>query len=464
MTNLKYCKEKAIEIEQGITDIINNSPVTPIPEFLRELQVSLSDFTGTKLNKRSLLPFVGNILNSLFGVATDANIEREKERLNTIERWASQYGNVINQLVDETNLHANVLNNLSHTINLVEENLERGIDKITTELFLNELTLQAMSILEQLKSLMEGLRLAHQGTVSINLLSPKELEEVVQYAIYTFKFHPLSVDTYSYYSLMTVKVVYDQVYIIMPFNSDQDLMLSKITPFPMQIEGESIILDRSTKLILEKENSNLISIWEEGNLENCIFVADTYICNNQKFFLQPVVKDKCIQYLLNNGDDNCAYKFYEDEFYVEFLNELYIYTKNREQAVVKCQENPEERIEIHNLHTFSMGCQVQVVNHFYYTPHVFQSVQLNETRRAINMPVNITHFKLPRANVDKLKMLNRFQSNILFMYRENVMPWVTITMIPLIIVICVTATLLIRSIIFRKIEAMNTLLKASLQK
>ena len=135
-----------------------------------------------------------------------------------------------------------------------------------------------------------------------------------------------------------------------------------------------------------------------------------------------------------------------------------------EQAVVKCKDNPEERTEIHNLHVFSKGCQVKIVNHFYYTPNIFQSVHLNETKRENNMPVNITHFKLPRTSVEKLKMLNRFHPNILVMYKENVMPWVTITMIPLIIVICVTATLLIRSIIFRKIEAMNALLKASLQK
>ena len=64
MTNLNYCKEKAIEIEQGITDIISNNPVSPTLEVLRELQVSLSDFTGTKISKRSLLPFVGNLLNS----------------------------------------------------------------------------------------------------------------------------------------------------------------------------------------------------------------------------------------------------------------------------------------------------------------------------------------------------------------------------------------------------------------
>ena len=168
MITLNYCREKAIEIENAITDIVNEHPNSQTIQALRELQVSLRDFTGTKKSKRSLLPFVGNILNSLFEVATEASEEKERERLDKIERWASEYGNVINQMVDETNLHANVLNNLSQTLDLVEVNLEKGLDKLATELFLNELTLKAMTILEHLKARMEGLRLAHQGTVSIN--------------------------------------------------------------------------------------------------------------------------------------------------------------------------------------------------------------------------------------------------------------------------------------------------------
>ena len=84
MTTLNYCREKAIEIENAITDIVNEHPNSQTIQALRELQISLSDFTGTKISKRSLLPFVGNILNSLFGVATDANVEKEKERLDKI--------------------------------------------------------------------------------------------------------------------------------------------------------------------------------------------------------------------------------------------------------------------------------------------------------------------------------------------------------------------------------------------
>ena len=210
---------------------------------------------------------------------------------------------MINLLVVETIVHANVLNNLSLTLNIVEQKLEQGLDKITRDLYLNEIVINAVNILENLKSKMEGLRLAHQGIVSVNLLTPKEVENIVQFAIFKFLFHPLPVDIYSYYNLMTVKVVYDQVYILMPFNSDQDLVLSKITPFPMQIQGESVMLATSPKLILEKENNNLISIWEESNLDNCVIISEEYICHNDDFFLQPIVREQCINCLLNSGDE-----------------------------------------------------------------------------------------------------------------------------------------------------------------
>ena len=59
----------------------------------------------------------------------------------------------------------------------------------------------------------------------------------------------------------------------------------------MQIEGESIILATSTKLILEEENSNLINIWEEGNLENCVLISKEFICHNHNFYLQPVTNE-----------------------------------------------------------------------------------------------------------------------------------------------------------------------------
>ena len=46
---------------------------------MKGLKNSLSEFTGSKRNKRSLLPFIGNVLNSLIGVATEADVEKKKK-------------------------------------------------------------------------------------------------------------------------------------------------------------------------------------------------------------------------------------------------------------------------------------------------------------------------------------------------------------------------------------------------
>ena len=119
MTTLNYCNEKAIEIENILTNLVNEHHNNPILEVMKGLRNSLSEFTGSKISKRSLLPFIGNLLNDLFGVATEADVEREKERLGKIEKWATEYGHVINQVVDEFNVHANTLNSLSQTLNLV---------------------------------------------------------------------------------------------------------------------------------------------------------------------------------------------------------------------------------------------------------------------------------------------------------------------------------------------------------
>ena len=151
MSILNYCKEKAIEIENIITDLVNEHSSNQIVEVMKGLKNSLSEFTGSKRNKRSLLPFIGNLLNNLFGVATEADVEKEKERLDKIEKWATEYGHVINQIVDETNVHASALNNLSLTLNIVEQKLEEDLDKITRELYLNEIVMNAINILEDLK-------------------------------------------------------------------------------------------------------------------------------------------------------------------------------------------------------------------------------------------------------------------------------------------------------------------------
>ena len=58
---------------------------------------------------------------------------------------------MINLLDVEISVHTNVLNGLSLTLNIVEQKLEEGLDKITRELYLNEIAINVVNILENLK-------------------------------------------------------------------------------------------------------------------------------------------------------------------------------------------------------------------------------------------------------------------------------------------------------------------------
>ena len=64
--------------------------------------------------------------------------------------------------------------------------------------------------------------MAHHGIATNKLINPKEVEEIIEYSVINFAFKPLNIDLITYYHLMTVKVVHDVCFILLPFNSDEE--------------------------------------------------------------------------------------------------------------------------------------------------------------------------------------------------------------------------------------------------
>ena len=54
-----------------------------------------------KKTKRSLLPFIGNALNTMFGVATDAQVENERDRISKWEIWAGEMGIIMRKIIND---------------------------------------------------------------------------------------------------------------------------------------------------------------------------------------------------------------------------------------------------------------------------------------------------------------------------------------------------------------------------
>ena len=98
-------------LQSVIKDLINS--------VAEELQEGELKFRATKRNKRSLLPFVGTALKSLFGVSTADDTDQAKERLNKLERWAAQQGSAYNTVIEGVNENSKGIKEIADSFNEV---------------------------------------------------------------------------------------------------------------------------------------------------------------------------------------------------------------------------------------------------------------------------------------------------------------------------------------------------------
>ena len=463
-TDIQYLQTKAKEVVETIQVVKQTETSTENKEMLERMSELLNELIGSR-KKRSLLPFVGNALNQLFGVATENDLNREKERLDKIEHWANNLGNIVTSTVGVLNQHAKTLNNISDTLNSVGEKLEGKIKELDRKLVIQDLTIKAENIMVETKMKMEALLNAHRGIVTVDLISLAELQQVITRSVVNFVMKPLEVDIMSYYSVMNVKVVFNQVYILIPFSSSFDMNMYRIIPFPMFVKDKSVILKGNNEILLEKKNVDLIGIWNEYDLDSCVEIKDMdFVCNHEMFFMQPLVNFPCLNYLLNGGEDGCQYEEFTGDFKVQLVNDkIYVYTRDNEIMNVMCKEN-EKRITIRNLNVFPRECSLKLISKFYYDPTIFQVLKLNSTFKIVDrdIKVNISHFTLPKLEV-KADRVDWENVGFFYVYKEKVMPIMTMTL-PLIVLVGIVVFVYVRKMMLRKLRNITKILEVKVQK
>ena len=175
--------------------------------------------------------------------------------MNKIERWANNLGNIIQGTVSVLNNHAKLINNITSALNVLSNKLEDTINNLERKLIYQDMALKIDEIVNDVRFKMEALLEAKFNRVSVNLISLKELEEVISYSVIKFLMKPLEIDIVSYYNLMSVKVVHDQVYVLIPFDDEKNIKIYEIIPFPMNVKGKPIILENELEIIF---------LWEQN--------------------------------------------------------------------------------------------------------------------------------------------------------------------------------------------------------
>ena len=77
-----------------------------IRHLIQRDNVQQSSSTSSPRNRCSILPFGGKLLHSLFGTATDDQVDRINRKVGRIIAWAKKKGKLISKMLDRGNDNA----------------------------------------------------------------------------------------------------------------------------------------------------------------------------------------------------------------------------------------------------------------------------------------------------------------------------------------------------------------------
>ena len=459
MTEVQYLWDSLHDMSEKIKEMYIKENNNQTKLMLSTIEQTLKSVDVNR-KKRSLLPFVGKALNGLFGVATEEDLQKEGERLDKLEKWAEEYGHVLDNAVDNINHNVETINNVSATVNALSENLEHNLNEIEKKLVIQEISLKVTNVVSETKHKISALLLAHKGIISVDLLDLPTFKNMINLASIKYGFRPMDVDIVTYLAMSTVKLVANQVFIFVPYYNKNVYTIFEIIPFPMIIENSPIILKGEEQLVLENMNNNQISIWKPDELEKCVELKqEKFICHPQFFYLKKI--NDCFNHLINNGKDICNYLDYNTTFQVKLLGkQIYVYTSIELVAILSCKDNKPIRKIIYNLNKFPSNCELKIQDVFYYTPSIFESVYLNSTYMAHDINIELKEYKLPKTLVKSKYFIKKIP--FLMYYKNSIQPYISLSIYPVIFILMIVVFLIIRKFVILKLLKLNSRLKACL--
>jgi len=148
-------------------------------------------------NKRALLPFVGNLASSLFGVATKSDIRQINEGLQRIRNTEKTVAHllqdslsVINKTNQDVQINRKTINQLIKNSDILKEKLQNVFDEVTTKLQYTHTALELHSAFHVLMTALDSLtemlgRLSSQisdlnkGTLPYDLVPPQVMRNLL---------------------------------------------------------------------------------------------------------------------------------------------------------------------------------------------------------------------------------------------------------------------------------------------
>ena len=342
-------KKARIELGRLLTEkdakVMNKATVAVLKSQMERLDLMILPTSAR--SKRSLFSFGGDILHSLFGTATDKQVEKVYEKTRAIEKWAASKGKLITKVVERVNKHAEDIKNLNddlHELSSLLDNNSKDIHNLNVTYLAQSIGSYLSFLIESFDILINAIVLASKNIVSPIIFPKVQLQNVLKHAIDSYKFEPLFDNLDNYYSAMHAKFVDDYVFIFVPFASAASFNLFHFIPFPSFIDDSLVVeLDIDETFVLLNSDFSSIALTSVSSYKDfCIAVASqNYLCPANKFHFFPASHFDCMLNLAvhSHTSNSCKFRHIQNKtlaiYHAHPFN--YIFSRNLIKVSVTCQ-------------------------------------------------------------------------------------------------------------------------------
>ncbi|XP_066968282.1 uncharacterized protein [Macrobrachium rosenbergii] len=451
-------REQLVQLSNQIQAGLQSVQDRNLYDMLSKLQRDIDSVMPRKVVKRSLIPFIGVALHNLFGVATDGNVERLKERVAQLENWASEQGTVYNKVIGNVNQNQKMITVLKEFVNSALHNVSSEIARIHQTEMMEQLLIETSNFLLEYKELLNAIMMAGKNLLSPFLITPSEIEAIIQKCVVNNHLKPLVENIVDYYGLITVKVVANQIILVIPFNNPDVNSLMSVYPFPMVVDNKSIVLEGTVRHFALQHDSFLVTEIPEHKFRECVMLNDgVYVCNIVNFY-EPLSALHCLDDLVNNknGKNHCKYIPFTETFKAQIIDdEIFVFSANRLNAKIDCKSNKTEVVFI-NVHSFSSACELVILHNLYYKPTVFTTYSLNFSKSVHQFAV-INEFQLSELELETFTKLEEVHT-FFHTYKTEISPIMSFINVILLVLFAFISFMIVRKLILNKLTIIKDMM------
>ena len=458
--NERNLKELRVVLENSRKKLTNPVLVRVIKGLLDSVdeELGVEKSVGTR-KKRSLLPFVGQALKSVFGVSTEADHKRAQERINKLEEWAARQGSTYNTIIEGVNSNSKSIKEIADAFDDLVEVVKEGRVKYEKIAYFNELALECERHLQLHKDRMKALIKAQQGELSPALITPRRLKAIIDWTLIQHYHKPLVKDTWMYYPIASVEVIDHTIIVLIPFDGEHIFHLVTIKPFPIKVNDTPIIWNGVEKdLLLDERNARVINLGT--NLaEKCVNSMGRFICNSLHAE-EPLRALPCLRVFLEGAswtDNSCSFIEFNKTFTFQHVPpNIILFSNNSVNLNIICNGKARQTL-LYNVQAVSTGCEIRIPDTFTYIPSRLFEYSMNTTHDIVNYA---HQFAEPEIKLLRMKLRKDIPLTPTFWltFTTSVSPYLPLSNFVFILLALVVGVLIIRYIIIKRVRYLRSLL------